>query len=76
MRYNYTWTTHTFQCRFCRRPTWVANERLEPLLKAIRAIGTEPDVAVTLRTIDTCISCIAGREVEGEHDVDVAAVPV
>jgi hypothetical protein len=70
-RYQYTWTHYVFTCIGCHRLSKVAKERLDKLLADIRrTVGVEPRVATALRRMDVCISCVAGREIDGEHDVD------
>ena len=76
-RYCYTWTSYVFTCRHCHRLSRVAKERLERLLNGVRVeLAVEPRVAQALRTMDSCISCIAGRDVDGEHDVDAVVTVV
>lgn len=71
-RYRFEWTDHVFICCICGLPSRVARKALESAVKAALAEVPEPDLMDTLAGFDTCISCVAGLEVPGEH-VDSAA---
>jgi hypothetical protein len=60
-----TWTEHTSNCRFCYRDFYISREAIDEL-RNFDEYKDQSDAEIAA-TMDVCLGCLEGTDIEGEH---------